>query len=455
MRLKRFFAVLLTALIIMQVLCVTASARTESGFVTDIETEDVSNGTLVTVTVTGMNGEDEDDFSELVYELEPYIYVSRGDQEYGRYYLEPDGDSAVFSKVFETPGEYEICLVDRDGDLGCYLGEDGSYYLDFRSFTVSGSASRVKESLLSRYRSAGFAFTADLNETDTGISVHLGSVDDISSGELSALVRARRPYVRCTLVDGDGNSTENTIAFRAVSSGAADVNVSFGDAKAVYVEVLENSADYYAVMYVEGPGGDVYCGSAFFRYGDAEVSDMSFSDVPSGMWYSDYVADAVRMGLVNGMGDGKYAPDSNLTYAQAITLAARIRAFYRGQDKNAVFTQTTPWYETYVSYAKANKIPCDFPDYNAPITRRDFVHIFRAAMPDSEYAFINEIADGAIPDVSAGARYASDIYLFYRAGILTGSDAKHNFYPDNTIKRSEVAAIVCRMLNIDRKSFEM
>ena len=455
MRPKRVFAVLLTALIIMQTLCVTASARSDSGFVTDIETESVSEGTLVTVTVTGMNGEDAEDFSDLVYELEPYIYVSRGDQEYGRYYLEADGDSAVFSKVFETPGEYEICLVDRDGDLGCYLGEDGSYYLDFRTFTVSGSASRVKESLLSRYNSDGFVFTADFNETDTGVSVHLGSTVKTTKGQLSALVRARRPYVRYTLVDGNGNSTENTIAFRAASSGVSDVNVSFGDAKAAYVEVLENTADYYAVMYVEGPGGDVYCGSAFFRYGGAETSDLTFSDVPSGMWYSSYVADAVRMGLVNGMGDGKYAPDSNLTYAQAITLAARIRVFYRGQDKNDVFTQTTPWYETYVSYAKSNGIPCSFPDYNAPITRRDFVHIFRAAMPDSEYAVINEIADGAIPDVSSGAQYAPDIYTFYRAGILTGSDAKHNFYPDNTIKRSEVAAIVCRMLNIDRKSFEI
>ena len=455
MKLKRVFTALCAVFILAQVLGVTASARSESGFVTDIETESVSSGTRVTVTVTGMNGEDAEEFAELIDELEPYVYVSRGDKEYGRYDIVRDGDSAEFTQVFDSPGEYEICLMDKDGDLGCYLGEDGSYYLDYRTFTVSGSNSRVREALLSRYYSDGFVFTADFGETDRGVSVHLGSSGSVSAGEMASLVRARRPYVRYTLVDDAGNATENTVAFRATASGAADVTVGFGDASAAYVEVLENSADYYAVMYVEGAGGDIYCGSAYFRWGGADSSDSSFADVAGDKWYSDYVSGAVRMGLVNGFEDDTFRPDSELTYAQAITLAARINVFYQGFDKTSLFTQTTPWYDTYVSYAKANGIPWDFPDYNKPVTRRDFVHIFRAAMPDSEYAVINEIPSGAIPDVTAKSTYASDIYLFYRAGILTGSDANHNFYPDKTIRRSEVAAIVCRMLNIDRKEFSM
>ncbi len=150
--------------------------------------------------------------------------------------------------------------------------------------------------------------------------MHLGGTQvhqlrrDVGHGEGAAA------YVRYTLVDRNGNTTENTVAFRANSSGASDVSVAFGDARAAYVEVLENSADYYAVMYVEGAGGDIYCGNAYFRWGSAGNSDETFSDVPSDQWYSDYVGAAVRMGLINGMGDGTYAPESNLTYAQAITL---------------------------------------------------------------------------------------------------------------------------------------
>ena len=37
------------------------------------------------------------------------------------------------------------------------------------------------------------------------------------------------------------------------------------------------------------------------------------------------------------------------------------------------------------------------------------------------------------------------IYTFYRAGILTGSDAAGTFHPASTIVRSEAAAILVRM----------
>ena len=47
--------------------------------------------------------------------------------------------------------------------------------------------------------------------------------------------------------------------------------------------------------------------------------------------------------------------------------------------------------------------------------------------------------------------YASEIYTFYRAGILTGSDAQGTFNPDSSIKRSEVAAILIRMYDANAR----
>ena len=55
------------------------------------------------------------------------------------------------------------------------------------------------------------------------------------------------------------------------------------------------------------------------------------------------------------------------------------------------------------------------------------------------------MADNAIPDVKATDKFAPEIYEFYRAGILTGSDVKGTFHADSTIKRSEAAAILLRM----------
>ena len=55
------------------------------------------------------------------------------------------------------------------------------------------------------------------------------------------------------------------------------------------------------------------------------------------------------------------------------------------------------------------------------------------------------MADNAIPDVKATDKYAAEIYEFYCAGILTGSDAKGTFHSASTIKRSEAAGILLRM----------
>ena len=66
------------------------------------------------------------------------------------------------------------------------------------------------------------------------------------------------------------------------------------------------------------------------------------------------------------------------------------------------------------------------------------------------------VADNAIPDVKATDKFAPEIYEFYRAGILTGSDAKGTFHSASTIKRSEAAAILLRMFEASaRKSITL
>ena len=50
--------------------------------------------------------------------------------------------------------------------------------------------------------------------------------------------------------------------------------------------------------------------------------------------------------------------------------------------------------------------------------------------------------------MKATDKFAPEIYEFYRAGILTGSDAKGTFHADSTIRRSEVSAILNRMYDV-------
>ena len=179
-----------------------------------------------------------------------------------------------------------------------------------------------------------------------------------------------------------------------------------------------------------------------------------FVDVPEDAWYHDEVMGAVYTGIINGKSATEFKPDDLLTYAEAIKLAACMSQVYL--NGNVTLTSGTPWYQPYVDYCKINNIIKKNYDYNANATRAGYIEIFASALPDSAFEEINNIPNGSILDVKSGATYAHYVYKMYRAGILTGVDALHNCKPDDNIKRSEVAAIISRMMDEgNRVKFDM
>lgn len=175
---------------------------------------------------------------------------------------------------------------------------------------------------------------------------------------------------------------------------------------------------------------------------------LPFADVSASAWYYDAVRSAWKAGLIDGVTRTEFRPDENMTRAQAIKLAAALHQMNR--NGRVTLTNGTPnWYSSYVEYAVANGlIELAYGAYtpaqmNTAVTRAEFVHILHAAagaLPE-----LNAVADDTLPDVKSGDAYAAEIYDFYRAGVLTGSDAKGTFMPAAQIRRSEVAAILVRM----------
>lgn len=177
-----------------------------------------------------------------------------------------------------------------------------------------------------------------------------------------------------------------------------------------------------------------------------EGGGSPFTDIDSGDWFYADVVSAVEMGLIDGMGNGTFVPNGTITNAQVIKLAACTHQKYH--EGTVTLQNGSPWYRTYADYALANGIIASEPvDYNAPCSRGYYIAVMYGAMPEREYAVINEIADNAVPDVKQGHVYYDAIYGFYRAGIVTGNDAKGTFAPDSDVKRSEVATLVARMFD--------
>ena len=161
---------------------------------------------------------------------------------------------------------------------------------------------------------------------------------------------------------------------------------------------------------------------------------------------------AYKSGLINGKTADTFEPEDNITFAEVVKLAACMHQLYHNGEVTLEIG-AGDWYATYMAYALEHGIITEDLSGSADdmASRADFVNIFYGAIAESEYAVINEVADDAIPDVKLGDPYAERIYAFYRAGILVGSDAAGTFNPESNIQRSEVAAILTRMLNAEAR----
>ena len=64
----------------------------------------------------------------------------------------------------------------------------------------------------------------------------------------------------------------------------------------------------------------------------ATSNSGTFSDVPTGQWYSEAVEWAAKHNIVNGVGNGKFAPNTAITREQLATILYRYTTEYKGKS---------------------------------------------------------------------------------------------------------------------------
>ena len=104
-------------------------------------------------------------------------------------------------------------------------------------------------------------------------------------------------------------------------------------------------------------------------------ADGTFDDVKSTSWYAKEVASAYELGFMNGKAEGKFAPDGNVTVAEAITMASRVHSIYNGKE---IAKTEGKWYDMYVQYALANGIIAEgqYTNYDRNIMRYEMAVMF-------------------------------------------------------------------------------
>ena len=167
-----------------------------------------------------------------------------------------------------------------------------------------------------------------------------------------------------------------------------------------------------------------------------------FTDVPESEWYAAEVQSTYELGLMNGVGGSLFAPEGDVTVAEAITMAARAASIGAGETIAAADGE---WYAPYVNYALAKGFVAEgqFDNYDRPAKRREVAVLFEGAMPDGYFAAQNDVS--SIPDVSDKQAYHDELLTLYKAGVVMGSDSYGNFRPEDNITRAEAAAVITRV----------
>ena len=83
-----------------------------------------------------------------------------------------------------------------------------------------------------------------------------------------------------------------------------------------------------------------FCTIVVKALGIKPLESRVFSDVPSGQWYSGYVGAANANGIVNGVGNSKFNPNGTITRQEAATMVVRA-AKVLGQNTAAANAETT------------------------------------------------------------------------------------------------------------------
>ena len=177
-----------------------------------------------------------------------------------------------------------------------------------------------------------------------------------------------------------------------------------------------------------------------------ELPDIPFDDVSQRSWYYPYVQVSYTLGLLTGTGGDRFSPNGTVPLTQGLAVAVRVYEKYWGiPDASADYGK--PWYTYYIARAREYGIlPESLTDVSLlrPATRAELAEILSRSLPEQELEAIHDVT--TLPDYTEGDLYWNGVIALYRAGILMGNDDAGTFRPDSQIRRSELAAILSRLV---------
>ena len=229
--------------------------------------------------------------------------------------------------------------------------------------------------------------------------------------------------------------TLTPVPHRGYQVGTVAVTDRFGDA----VAVTEQADGTYTFTM---PNGQVTVTVTF------EQAPLPFHDVTEEDWFYDAVRYAYETGLMDGVGEGLFAPNSETTRAQLVTILYRLA----GQpavsgDLPFPDVESGTWYTDAVAWAAQNGIVNGVSDTEfAPgddITREQLVTVLYRYAESKGYDVSASADLSGYPDAGQVQDYAQPAMAWAVAeGIVEGVDG--NLNPAGNATRAQIATILMR-----------
>ena len=221
--------------------------------------------------------------------------------------------------------------------------------------------------------------------------------------------------------------------------GSLTVTDRFGDA----VKVTENADGTYTFTM---PNGQVTVNATFVET-EEPAPTMPFTDVKEGDWFYEEVLYAYENGLMNGVGDNRFAPNSATTRGMLVTI------LYRLEGEPAVTGEADfddvgdTWYTDAVIWAAANDIVNGIGDNQFgpenTLTREQLVTMLYRYAQNKGYDVTASADLSGYPDAGQIQSWAQEAMTWAVAeGIVEGMDG--NLNPAGSATRAQIATILMR-----------
>lgn len=291
--------------------------------------------------------------------------------------------------------------------------------------------------------------------TGSKAEISIGQGDKAQLPEAVKAKIGDRPLIQLSVsIDGKQLEWNNPDAPVTVTIPYKPSAAELADPESIIIWYIDGSGNAIAVPngHYDQAAGTVTFDTTHFSCYAVGYNSIDFNDVADKAWYNKAVSFIAARGITTGTGNGNYSPNARLTRAEFLVML--MKAYGQKPDENAkdnFVDAGNTYYTGYLAAAKRLGITQGIGENryapNAEISRQEMFTLLYNALKakgklpqgNSDKSLSNFIDAG---NIASWAKEGMEVFV--NAGIISGSD--NRLKPGATANRAEMAQILYNLL---------